>query len=471
VLAEHLEAVSTRQIRQLVINIPPGHMKSLMVNVFWPCWHWSWDPGHKWLFSSHDLTLVHRDAELALSILRSETFQTAFPECRLRDLKVSATGLYYTTVGGRRLSTSIGGRGVGWHAHTKVCDDPVKPLAAHSRTHRALENANVWWSNTMVTRNVDPKLAASVIVMQRIAEKDLSGYLLDQGYEHLMLPLEFRANAFWDRGSTLTRANREFGDHRTEEGEILWRERIGAKELDEIKKALATPSNISAQLDQNPTPETGGFVEREWFSEYGEIPEGCTYFQTWDLAAKGSAESHSRVSGTLWATDWQDLYLVDEFVRHLNYSDTKREFAKRQGKRWDANRQRAEVDLDAQKRFSVWARAHVVLVEEKAAGIDLIAEMRSAFPGIVPTNPRDSKEDRMRMVSGIVEGRKVRVPSVVRAPWLTDWLAELVGFPRMAYDDRVDTFTMAAAYFESKESRAVRNLKILANRAKRPKNA
>lgn len=34
----HLQAVTEGRIPNLIINIPPGHAKSLLVAVFWPAW-------------------------------------------------------------------------------------------------------------------------------------------------------------------------------------------------------------------------------------------------------------------------------------------------------------------------------------------------------------------------------------------------------------------------------------------------
>ena len=39
-ICELLEAVTLGQIQNLLINIPPRHLKSLLVSVFWPCWEW-----------------------------------------------------------------------------------------------------------------------------------------------------------------------------------------------------------------------------------------------------------------------------------------------------------------------------------------------------------------------------------------------------------------------------------------------
>src|SRR5215475_8959032 len=56
-IIEHLEAVSRGQIRNLLSNVPPRHMKSLLVSVFWPAWEWiSW-PARRLLFSSYGAQL------------------------------------------------------------------------------------------------------------------------------------------------------------------------------------------------------------------------------------------------------------------------------------------------------------------------------------------------------------------------------------------------------------------------------
>src|SRR5215475_3218538 len=39
-ICEHLEAVTLGKVTRLLINVPPGSMKSLMTQVFWPAWEW-----------------------------------------------------------------------------------------------------------------------------------------------------------------------------------------------------------------------------------------------------------------------------------------------------------------------------------------------------------------------------------------------------------------------------------------------
>src|SRR5262249_38310822 len=59
-IIEHLEAVSHGQIRNLLINVPPRHMKSLLVSVFWPAWEWIRRPELRWLYSSYGAQLSIR---------------------------------------------------------------------------------------------------------------------------------------------------------------------------------------------------------------------------------------------------------------------------------------------------------------------------------------------------------------------------------------------------------------------------
>ena len=49
----HLQAVSEGRIANLIINVPPGHAKSLLTAVFWPAWVWIDNPQIRWLFASY----------------------------------------------------------------------------------------------------------------------------------------------------------------------------------------------------------------------------------------------------------------------------------------------------------------------------------------------------------------------------------------------------------------------------------
>jgi hypothetical protein len=92
---------------------------------------------------------------------------------------------------GFRIASSVGGANTGEHADYLVADDPHNVLERESDIVR--EGVLTWWREVMPTRLRDPKTGRKVIVMQRVHERDLSGYVLaeEDGWEHLCLPAEF----------------------------------------------------------------------------------------------------------------------------------------------------------------------------------------------------------------------------------------------------------------------------------------
>ena len=82
-ICEHLEAVTSGDIRNLVINMPPRHMKSMLVSVFWPVWVWTTDPSARWLFSSYAQSLSIRDSLKCRRILESSWYRSFWPHVKL----------------------------------------------------------------------------------------------------------------------------------------------------------------------------------------------------------------------------------------------------------------------------------------------------------------------------------------------------------------------------------------------------
>ena len=63
-ICEHLQAITGGRIRNLIINVPPGHAKSLLTAVFWIAWVWISRPQTRWLFASYSATLSVRDSQM-----------------------------------------------------------------------------------------------------------------------------------------------------------------------------------------------------------------------------------------------------------------------------------------------------------------------------------------------------------------------------------------------------------------------
>lgn len=415
-----------------VINQPPGTMKSLLVNVFWPTWVWTFEPEHRWLFVSHGDGIVLRDAGKALQVLKSPLYRAAWPKTALAGgvTAKQAEGNYQTTAGGARYSFSIRGGVLGWHADTIVTDDPIKPDQADAPSGVALAEVEKIYSGSIYTRRRDPATFGEVLIMQRLADGDLSSVFFARGAEHICLPMSYVPDCEWDHGHRFG-----FKDPRTEPGELLWPARFPA---DVVERDLATftAPTAAAQYQQNPTPETGAYFESAWFREYDALPLAwsLTFLQVWDLGFKGRdrgskavVEARSRVHGALWAWDPQGkrILLVDERIGKWNYPATKSTFIAAQG-------------------CALWDRSIAAIVEDKANGAAMISELREAVPIIQPWEPSGSKEDRARRHSARVESGVIWLPKDVQ--WASDFRAELVRFPRQQANDRVDTTTMLLDY-------------------------
>jgi len=142
-----------------------------------------------------------------------------------------------------------------------VCDDPNNVNEVESDGVR--KSTNDWFDVVMSTRVNDPKTTAKVVVMQRCHEQDLSGHLLERGgWEHLCLPAEYEGSRH------VTSIG--WSDPRKEHAELLWPERFGPMEMEDLKRSLGSYA-AAGQLQQRPSPAEGGMIKRHW-SASGRSP-------------------------------------------------------------------------------------------------------------------------------------------------------------------------------------------------------
>ena len=164
-IVEHLEAVSRGQIRNLLINVPPRHMKSLLVSVFWPAWEWIRFPERRWLYSSYAASLSIRDSLKCRRLIESPWYQQLWGDRFALTSDQKTKGSFDNNRSGYRLATSMGGAATGEGGDRIVCDDPHNVQEAESDSVR--KSTLDWWDVVMSTRVNDPRTAAKVVVMQR----------------------------------------------------------------------------------------------------------------------------------------------------------------------------------------------------------------------------------------------------------------------------------------------------------------
>ena len=88
------------RINRLLVNVPPGSMKSLLVSVIWPAWEWG-PQGRaylRYLATAHNDKPVLRDGTKMLNLLSSQWYRSLWPEVVLTMDNVSSRRKYLRKV-------------------------------------------------------------------------------------------------------------------------------------------------------------------------------------------------------------------------------------------------------------------------------------------------------------------------------------------------------------------------------------
>jgi predicted phage terminase large subunit-like protein len=435
-IIDHLEGVSDGHIRRLLINVPPRHMKSLLVSVFWPAWEWTRWPERRWLYSSYAANLSSRDSLVCRRLIESPWYRARWGHIFALTGDQNVKTRFENNRSGYRLSTSVGGSVTGEGGDRLVCDDPHKVDEVLSDSIRTATLD--WWDTVMSTRVNDPKATAMVVVMQRFHQQDLSGHLLEQGgWEHLCLPAEYEGPS---RATSIG-----FTDPRTQPGELLWSERFGPKEIEQMKVSLGS-YGAAGQLQQRPSPAGGGMFKRHWFRYYQprgmnlppvivQLPDGS---QTSIVAIEAPDLVDEQIQS--WDCTFKDLVTSDYVVGQA--------WARKGAMFLLGHQIRARMDFPATVRAVCelsrgFPMAYAKLIEDKANGSAVIQTLAREIPGILPVNPQGGKITRAAAISALVEAGNVYLPHPDYAPWVNDFIEECAAFPNGAHDDQVDAMTQA----------------------------
>jgi hypothetical protein len=84
-ICAHLEAVTAGRINRLLINVPPGSSKSLIVSVMWPAWEWGpcGRRSLRYLATAFNEGPVKRDTRKCRDLIASEWYQRLWPDVQL----------------------------------------------------------------------------------------------------------------------------------------------------------------------------------------------------------------------------------------------------------------------------------------------------------------------------------------------------------------------------------------------------
>ena len=406
----HLEAVTRGDITRLLINVPPGTMKSLLVGVFWPAWEWGAKdlPHMRYVGTAHEETLAIRDSRKCRDLIKSKWYQARWPVSLLRSLDGKREfGNDKTGVRQARAFTSM----TGVRGDRVILDDPISADSANSPAK--LLAAETAFLETLPTR-VNNEFSAIVVVMQRLNEKDTSGVILekDLAYVHLFIPMRYEA------GRVCT-TNIGWTDPRTIEGELMFPDRFSDEQVLELEKTLGS-YGTAGQLQQRPSPRGGGLFRGEWWKFYTELPEITYRVITADTAQKTKEQNDFSVLQCWGATIDGRAALIDQIRGKWESPELKR----RTVAFWEKHKAVRLSPLRA------------LYVEDKSSGTGLIQDLKHKGIPILPIQRNTDKISRAYDVSPFIESGNVLLPK--HAEWLSDYLSEFDKFPNGLHDDQID---------------------------------
>lgn len=451
-----LELVTAGRIQYLLITIPPGMAKSLLVSVFWPAWEWGpkGRPDLRFLSTSYSRPNVIRDNRKMQRLVESEKYQLLYgdkvkPSAKWGEEKFenAATGFRE----GRPFVSMTGGRG-----DRVIIDDPHSVDSAESTAERASTVRT--FREAIPDRVNDIATSAIVVIMQRLHAGDVAGTILELGlpYVHLNLPMEFEERRvdpesgkmtggpceIWlpvagigppanDNGKPIeTRLDEAgnlweliFRDPRTLEGELLFPERFGREAIARLKKSKGNYA-WQGQYQQRPTAREGGMFKRSWFEgkiiPASELPARKQWVSAWDRAA--TKEEPGKVP------DWTARVRMsragpDYYIEHVA--------------RWRETPGIVRKLIKALAETDPRGTIIRLPIEPGQAGVDQLERDVEFLSGyrVKGERPTGAKEVRAEPLSIQAEFGHVYL---VAGEWNELFLDELCAFPAGANDDMVD---------------------------------
>lgn len=408
-ICEHLEAVSSGQIKRLLMNVPPGSMKSLLTGVIWPAWEWGPRGAQelRYLGTAHKQDLAVRDNLKCRRLIQSEWYQERWPVELTGDQ--NAKTKFENMKTGFREAMAFEGM-TGSRGDRVIIDDPHSVDDANSI---ARLRGGIRTFREALPSRVNNENSAIVIIMQRLNEGDVSAVALELGYDHLCIPMRYESG----RSKTTSIG---WNDPRAINGELMFPDRFPEDQVQELEKSLGSYA-VAGQLQQNPAPLGGGIFKDAWWQYLDATPPIAWRAIYADTAQKTKEQNDFSVM-QCWGRAVGGQAVLLDMVR---------------GK-WEA------PELETMAR-AFWAKHKAVdnqgtlrafKVEDKVSGTGLIQKLkREGIPMIGIQRDRD-KVSRAFDTAPFVQSGNVLI--LRNLTGLVDFLSEAALFPNAAHDDMID---------------------------------
>lgn len=432
---------------QILINICPRSLKSWIFNVALPVYIWILEPSIPVITASYSLDLGLGFSRKSQQIIQSKWFIELFGDL----IQIGRAE------GGRDAvqETENNKRGVRYVASTEgtitgkplmlgVIDDPTK--AQEGRHQKALDDSIIFYNESVWTRRNNPKVACIITIMQRIAQKDLSGHLIETYYDdsipqhkndqllYINLPLIADGSEKIPYKKTFLKLHPE-EEKNIYKNDYFFSDRFDERFIKDIKKRGDIFFNT--QYQQNPLPPDGLLFKRDWFKiiserEFKELTKNSTLKKTYVTDTAYTANTRNDPSGILeYVTFEENIYItnaLDEYVDSAYIPDWIENYITRRG----ADR-RSMITIEPKGSGKVV----VSLLKRLKPNLNVI---EYKYPSQAKVNINMKKEERADAITPMVESGKV---ILVEGSWNERFISQVTTFPLNAHDEYVDLLVMA----------------------------
>lgn len=422
-IAATLEDVEEGSLDRLMMMLPPGSMKSVLLMLF-TAWCLGRNPSWRVMWISHTGDKAQDCSRRIRDLIETSEYLEIFPFVRLRDDLRGVTE-WKLVSGGSFLPKGAGQSLAGYRFNLGILDDPLSEQTAKSDNDRSKINA--WYYPGFRSRKLpDSRI---ILVNTRWHVNDLSGFLLDKASRNSRVDQ-------WEVISIPAILDKTASEYlMLPEGQSYWPQYITMDDLIKTREG-STRSDWAALYLQSPVGDEGNIFNKDDFQDWEEDdpPECDEIIQTLDTAFSTKVTADYSVIQT-WGIF--HITLVDE--QGYEYEEPNAILLNQVRGRWSY----PELRRQAREQYEAF-RPDRIIVEQKASGQSLIQDLRLNNLPVLPFQPDRDKVSRAHAVTGMIERGRVWLPLTKK--YAAELLQEALEFPKGAHDDSVDTMVMALLY-------------------------
>ena len=400
-IANKLMDVINGKTKRLIINIPPRYGKTELAVKNFIAYGLAINPSAKFIHLSYSDDLALDNSSQAKEYIESDAYQKFWQ----MKLKKDAQGKkkWFNEQGGGVYATASGGAITGFGAGVSeskgfsgaiIIDDPLKPDDASSEVKRKAVNERY---NGTIRSRVNDRETPIIVIMQRLHEEDLSGFLLNGGsgeeWEHLCLPAL------------------------NENNEPLYPQKHTFEELEQIRQA--SRYTFAGQYMQTPSPDEGGEWKKDWFEivKRQSVPP-----IKWKMLIDGAYTKDTANDPTglmVYGKYNNDVYILSSIDKYLELPEL--------------------IKFIPTYIQSLGVPISIIKAEPKASGKSIVQLLRSQTALNVAEIKSEfvmmSKIERARSVSPYIESNRVKL---IEGAWNEHYLSQIAMFPNAKHDEHVD---------------------------------